>query len=276
MINTLKKTEKTYGFLWRKGKDVFPPERWHFNSIEEAVGSPIVSGRLGIDVGSGCGYDTYIMARNNPSVRIISMDISDGVYKTKNYVSKLSNVYVVKGSALNIPIKDNTCDFAYSFGVLHHTCDPERGLKEIKRVIKNKSTAYLYLYEDQSEHPVKYFALRVVNLLRRMTVKTPQKILYAICFLFSPLVVISFSWPARILRRFKKTIRLSEKIPFNFGTHFFSLSADLYDRFGAPVEYRFSRKQVQDLLSKNGFLNIRIGKMQSTAGWVAWGIKAND
>lgn len=62
-------------------------------------------------------------------------------------------------------------------------------------------------------------------------------------------------------------------MPLNFCTHSFSLAADLYDRFSIPLEYRFSRKEVFDLLDKNYFTNIKAERLKSKAGWVTRGTK---
>lgn len=267
-----KNTETVYGFLWKElnnGK----PDKWHYNNMQEVIKEPIVRGKKGIDIGSGCGYDTFIMAKNNPLVKIISLDISEGVYKTKELASGLGNVWAIKGSVLDIPISDNALDFAYSFGVLHHTTDPERGIREIARVVKKDAPAYLYLYEDHSENLTKYLALKLVKGIRMITVKIPSRILYILSFLASPFVIIFFTYPHRILKKFKSTRALSESVPFNFGTHLFSLTGDLYDRFGAPIEHRFGRQEIFNLLKRNGFVNISVDRMRSTAGWVVWGYK---
>lgn len=267
-----KRTQERYSFLW-KGAVNHKPDKWHYNNMQDVIKEPIVRGQKGIDVGSGCGYDTYIMAKNNPSVKIVSLDISEGVYKTKEITAGLGNVWILRGSALNIPIADNSLDFAYSFGVLHHTPDPEQGVREIARVIKKNSPAYLYLYEDHSDNLVKYLGLKLVNALRLITTKVPPRVLYVFSFLASPLAIIFFTLPHRILKKFKATEAMSERIPFNFGTHPFSLAGDLYDRFAAPVEHRFSKKGIFDLLNHNGFVNISLGRIKATAGWVAWGVK---
>jgi len=272
-MDSIDKTAKTYEYLWLKNKNVAPVYKWHFDSMQDAIVKPIVTGLMGIDAGSGCGYDTYIMAKNNPPVKIISLDISDGVYKTKELTKELSNVWVVKGSVLNMPFKDNVFDFAYSFGVLHHTPAPKRGLKEIGRVIKKEKAAYLYLYEDHSENMIKYFILKIVAVLRYITIMIPKKILHIFSFLASPFVVVFFAYPSKIFRRFRLTKRLGEEMPFNFGTHLFSLTGDLYDRFGAPIEFRFSRKQAQNLFSENGFHDVNITRLKNTAGWAIWGYK---
>lgn len=271
-MNKIEKTKKLYGLLWDKNKNT-AVNKWHFTKMQEVIPEPIVTGALGIEVGSGCGYDTYIMAKGNPSVKIISLEISDGVYKARKLTCGLENVWVMKGSALGIPLKDNILDFAYSFGVLHHTPDPLRCLKEIARIIKKDAAAYLYLYEDHSENPVKHLALTMVKLLRKITTRMPPRILYIFSFLASPFVAITFSYPGRFLKHFKIARPLSERMPFNFATHPFSLSADIYDRFGAPIEYRFNKEQIYKMFIECGFYDVFITRLRNTAGWVVRGYK---
>ena len=268
----VKETERTYGYLWEK-ESTSPLKEWHFNHMQEVIKEPIVRGSIGIEIGSGCGYDTYIIAKNNSSVTIVSVDISDGVKQTKALSVELKNVKVVKCSALDVPFKDKTFDFAYSFGVLHHTDNPQKGLLEIAKILKKDSPAFLYLYENHSENFVKSVAIKLISNLRVLTIRIPSKLLYTLACIFSPLVFLSFTVPSKVLRRFKITQHYAENMPFNFGKGLFSLREDLYDRFGAPIEHRFSRQEVYDLFTNCGFCNISITRLKNTAGWVVWGYK---
>lgn len=268
-----RETALVYGLVWGKSDGINLPSECHFDKMQQVIPVPIVRGKIGIDIGSGYGYDSYVMARNNPSANVVSLDISDGIYKTKSMFSDLDNGRFIKGSVLLLPFKNGIFDFAYSFGVLHHTCDPKKGLAEIIRVLKNGAPAFLYLYEDHSSNLIKYNAIKMLSLLRRFTTRMPVKVVYFLCFLFSPFVFIIFSLPAKMLRGFKATLNLSKNMPFNFGTGFFSLTPDLYDRFRAPIEYRFSREGVYGLFSECGFSEINIKRLNTTAGWVVWGYK---
>lgn len=274
-MDNLKDTEKAYGLLWQSSKTASLPNSWHFNVVQEIVDVPIVRGERGVDIGSGCGYDTYIMARNNPSVKIVSMDLSDGVYRTKELTSRLGNVQTIKCSVLDTPMKDNVFDFAYSFGVLHHTANPQKGLLEIARILKKNSPVFLYFYEDHSENFAKFCAVKLITKLRAITVRIYPRIIYVLSWVFSPLVFILFSLPSKILKKFRPTQNLANKIPFNFGTNLFSLRGDLYDRFSAPIEHRFKRHELYNLLNECGFRNITVTRLKDRSGWLAWGYK-ND
>jgi len=272
-MDRTRRTKKTYSFLWRRIKEVHPVEKWHFNKMQEVLDEPIPRGIIGIDIGSGCGYDTYIMAKNNPSIKIISIDISDGVYTTRKLTSNLKNVYIIKCSVSDIPLKKSIFDFAYSFGVLHHTVNPKKCISEISRVLKKQAPIFAYLYEDHSENPIRHIAVKIISKLRIITPKLHPKILYVLCWLTSPFIFVIFSFPSKILKQFKLTGGLYKKIPFNFGTGFFSLCDDLYDRLSAPIEHRFSRQKAYELFSESGFQNIGITRLNDSAGWVIWGYK---
>jgi len=272
-MNKTKKTGKVYGFLWKKVKKDSIPQFYHFAEIQELVQEPIAVGKIGIDVGAGCGYDINFIAKNNPGIGVVGLDLSDGIYKAKEISAALKNVSFIQGSALALPLKDETFDFAYSFGVLHHTTDPSRGTKEISRILKKGAKLFIYLYEDHSGNRVKYFLLRLITFVRQITTRMPKAVLYSLSFLSSPIIVLLFSYPSRLMKKFTLTKRTAERMPFNFGTHPFSVTGDLYDRFSAPIEYRYNKSGMYDLLSNNGFTDIKIDKLKTKAGWVAWGLK---
>lgn len=269
----LSETVSLYSHVWSAVAGTEPQGPPHVEGIEEALGESVVQGTLGLDAGSGCGGDTETMARRHPSVEIVSLDMSEGVYETRRRTAALPNVHVVRGSVLSVPLRSGLCDFGYSFGVLHHTTDPPRGLREIVRVLKPGGPLSLYLYEDHGGNPWKALPLRAVSALRRVTTKLPPLVLSCLCYALSPVVVLVFSVPARIMARFGPTRALAERMPFNFGTGPFSVHADLMDRLGAPIEVRYSREGFASLMRDGGLGALRVTQLARSAGWVGRGVK---
>ncbi len=266
-------TAERYGFLWSRQETAGADKKYHFDYMQEVIPEKIVRGSVGLDIGCGSGLDVFNMARNNSSVRIIGMDISDGIYAASHLNRDIKNAALIKGSASDIPLKDGSCDFVYSFGALHHMPDHRRGFSEMARVLKSGSPCFLYLYEDHADNIIKYIGIKIICFIRKVTVTMPPRIIYGISFLLSPSCVLLFSYPAKIFKRFRFTYGLYEKMPFNFGTSLFSLQGDIYDRFAAPVEFRFGRRDLCKTLVMNNFTKINIIRLKAAAGWVAWAYK---
>jgi len=259
-------TADLYSHLWRN-QTPEPSASTHFQQMEDALEEPIVHGDLGLDAGSGCGSDTATMARRYPHTELLSLDLSEGVYATKQATATMPNVHVIRGSVLDLPLRSESCDFVYSFGVLLHTPNPLKGLQEMARVLKTFGRVALYLYEDHADNLWKAIPLKAVTVLRVLTVKLHPQVLSGLCYLLSPFVVLMFSIPARIMMHFRGTRKLAERMPFNFGTSLFSVQADLLDRLGAPIEERFSQADVETLLKHGGVTKQRICKLKDIAGW---------
>jgi len=266
-------TREKYSLLWSKYNNKKPLKKYHFDNMQEVIPDKIVRGAVGLDLGCGCGWDVFIMAKKNPLTRIIGIDISDGIDVACGLNENLANVSLIKGSATQIPLRDKICDFVYSFGVLHHIPNYRKGLLEIGRVLKDNSPCFLYLYENHSDNSIKYIGIKITQLIRKITIRITPKVLYILCFLASPLFVGLFSYPAKFFKRFRFTYGLYEKMPFNFGTGFLSLTGDLYDRLSVPLEHRFDRKGLFNMFKECGFNDINITRLKNTAGWVVWGYK---
>ena len=69
--------------------------------------------------------------------KLIGIDISEN---SINFANKMNiykkDVNFIQSSVLELPFDDDTFDFVFSNGVLHHTSDTQKGLNEIRRVLK--------------------------------------------------------------------------------------------------------------------------------------------
>jgi len=98
-----------------------------------------------IDV--GCGGGRYSNAlRLLKAKSVVGIDYSSDAINLakKNY--KFKNLTFKKQNVLNINYKKNHFDIVHCNGVLHHTTNLEKGIREIIRICKPNGFIYLYLY----------------------------------------------------------------------------------------------------------------------------------
>src|SRR5207302_4383401 len=188
-----------------------------------------------------------------PGTEVIGVELSDGgVRKAWERVAHLPRAHVVQADLCRLPFDAAQFDWVYSYGVLHHVSTPPAAVGEIARVAKPSAPVAVYLYEDfVARGRLLRWALLAANSVRAVTTRMPARLLYACCRAASPLVFAAFTLPYKLLRA-AGAVRLAESIPFRHGTHPFGLTGDLYDRFSAPVELRFTRHGAEALLRNAG------------------------
>ena len=105
-------------------------------------------GKKCLDAGCGGGRYSIAIAEEGAS-KVIGCDLSeqgidDASKRAKFY--NLNNLEFLKASVLDLPFKDNEFDMSWCAGVLHHTSNPAKGLRELARVTKKGGLIYLLLY----------------------------------------------------------------------------------------------------------------------------------
>lgn len=117
-------------------------------------------GRNGVEIANkenlilldqGCGGGRYSTAWKLLGVnKVVGIDFSEiGLSDAKSRVelAGIDNMEFVKGSVLDMPFEDGIFDIVYSNGVLHHTEDWRKGIKEQLRVMKSGGMGWQYLIE---------------------------------------------------------------------------------------------------------------------------------
>lgn len=96
---------------------------------------PLVKGKDVLDVASGEGYGSAMLAANARSVR--GVDIShDAVAHAAERYAALPNLAYVQGSAAAIPLADDSVDVVVSFETIEHLMEQEEMMAEIRRVLR--------------------------------------------------------------------------------------------------------------------------------------------
>ncbi len=147
--NIESRTGELFGGLWHHLDDEqFEQSVDLFASRFAANGFDLswFKGKQCLDVGCGGGRYSIAMGRLGAG-QVVGCDISnDGLADARVRAGGLPDVSFEKASALDLPFEDESFDFVFSSGVLHHTTNPDRGLDELTRVLRPGGYLYLMLY----------------------------------------------------------------------------------------------------------------------------------
>ena len=142
-------TGALFGDLWhRYGDDLFEESVMLFAKRFQANGFDLTwfQGKRCLDAGCGGGRYAIAMARLG-AAEVAGCDISaEGLADARRRAAGLPNVFFEEASVLDLPFADKSFDFVCCSGVLHHTPDPEKGLREITRVLRPTGRLFLLLY----------------------------------------------------------------------------------------------------------------------------------
>ena len=223
----------------------------------------------------GCGSGRFIKYLKGRYARITGIDPSQAIFAANELIGNDEKVELVQASTDSIPFPDNYFDFGFSLGVLHHIPDTAKALNDCVKKIRPGGYFLLYLYYSLDNKPY-YFRIifYLSNLIRLLVSKMPARLKKVVCDFFAILIYMPFVG----LCRFLKWIRVPERIRRNIPLQgyedqsFYVIRNDSLDRFGTPLEQRFSQKQINEMMEKAGLTEIVFSKL--IPYWHAVGKKA--
>jgi len=109
-----------------------------------------------LEIGCGLGTDLVEYAKNGARVTGVELGL-DQVMLTKLNLDLHELPYnkIVEGDVENLPFADNSFDFIFCFGVIHHTPNTEKAVEEIFRVLKPDGVAVVMVYARGWKHYIK-------------------------------------------------------------------------------------------------------------------------
>jgi SAM-dependent methyltransferase len=257
-------TEAFFGYIWGLQAPMVTPPRtvlpYHLRKMRDTLEAPPFAG-LVLDAGCGDGTDLAFLALD-PACEVVGVELSaGGVATSLGRTTGLDRAHVVQGDLLNLPLANEQFDGAYSYGVVHHTPDPPRAVREIARTLKPGASLLFYVYEDFSDRSWYWrLALWTANLFRVITTRLPPAVLMRLCRMLSPVVWLLCTVPSR-------HFTWAARFPYRHNTSPWSLRGDLYDRLSAPIEERYSREGAARLATTAGLEVVRTAQER---GWMVW------
>ncbi len=223
----------------------------------------------------GCGSGRFMKYLAGKCKEIVGVEPSEAIFVADQILEKEKNVQLVKTSTDNLPFPDDHFDFGYSLGVLHHIPDTKRALRDCVKKIRPGGYFLLYLYYNLDNREIfSRILFSLSNLLRKVISKLPLRVKKITCDILAVLLYMPFVAFSRFLRIIGVPLRIRQRIPLQAyeDQRFYIIRNDSYDRFGTPLEARFSRVEIESMMSSAGLTEIRFS--DKIPYWHAVGKKA--
>ena len=227
------------------------------------------SNPVGFDMGCGSGRWAKFVA---PKVgRLNCIDPSSALDIARRNLIDFKNVEYIKASVSESGIPINSQDFGYSLGVLHHVPDTESAINSCVSILKPGAPLLVYLYYAFDNRGWVYRLLwRASDLVRRIICKLPSRFKHLVTDVIAVIVYFPL---ARLSLLLDKVGINAVSIPlFFYRNHsFYTMRTDSRDRFGTPLEQRFTKQQIKSYMERSGLIDIKFS--DNAPYWCAVGIK---
>ena len=208
----------------------------------------------GFDMGCGSGRWAQFVAPKVHSLNCIEPSKALDIAKVN--LQKLDNISFFHETTDSCSLNDQSQDFGYCLGVLHHIPDTQQALSDCARLLKQVAPFLLYLYYNLDNKPIWYrYIWKLSDFVRNIISILPRPIKKVFCLLIAALIYFPLSRLALFIELFG--FNVSNFLLSDYRNKpFYQMRNDALDRFGTRLEQRFSRQQIEDMLLESGFQDI--------------------
>jgi SAM-dependent methyltransferase len=223
--------------------------------------SSLPENAVGADVGCGSGRWAALVA---PRVgQLHCLDASgEALDVARRNLGWAQNCTFHHASVDAMPIAPGSLDFCYSLGVLHHVPDTMAEIRSCVALLKPGAPFLLYLYYALDDRPAWFRAIwRGADLARRIIARMPVRPKR----LVTDAIALLVYWPlARFAAVIERLGGASSRLPLNWyrDKAFYTMRTNALDRFGTPIQHRFTKRQIETMLRDAGLEEIRFSDAQ--------------
>jgi len=223
----------------------------------------------GFDMGCGSGRWAWLISPRVGHLHCI--DPSGALEVAKRMLADRSNVSFHLASVDEEVLPTNSQDFGYSLGVLHHIPDTGEGIRSCVALLKPGAPFLIYLYYAfDNRSTIFKLVWRCSDWMRRVICKMPARLKHMVTDVLALVVYYPLARLSLMSEWFGFNV---ENIPLSYyrDHSFYTMRTDARDRFGTPLERRFTRGEISLMMESAGLRDVHFS--EHTPYWCAVGIK---
>ena len=232
-----------------------------------------ISNSLALEVGCGAGRFVDVVSKFGAKL-IIGVDITDAVDAAYKNLGSRDNVFIIQADIYNMPFREQTFNFVYSIGVIHHTPEPKVAFDNMLIPLKNKGKIALSVYEISLYDRPNRNSLNIATkdllwslnlwrceLFRTITTKLPHVAMVVYCKTFVPILHYLNKIPLLRFFRYFFPSTCYRNLPVAWSM------LDTMDTYSTKIVHQYRAKDIFQWFLGNGLKRIIL--MNSRAGWVS-------
>jgi|SRR5579875_302786 len=224
----------------------------------------------GFDAGCGSGRWAPLVAKRVGHLHCIDAAPA-ALAVARQRLATFPNVTIREAALDAMPLGDNSMDFGYSLGVLHHLPDPAAGLAACVAKLKPGAPMLVYIYYAFDNRPAWFRLLwKASDVLRRAVSKAPFRLKSAIAEIFAALIYFPLARSAALCEKFGFDVSNWPLSAYRWRSYY-SMRTDALDRFGTRLEHRMTKAQIAAMMERCGLSDIRFSN--AVPYWCAVGTK---
>ncbi|EKD98026.1 MAG: hypothetical protein ACD_23C00617G0003 [uncultured bacterium] len=215
-------------------------------------------GAVGFDLGCGSGRWAKLVAPRVGTLHCI--DPSIAIEVARKNIGLQANCEFHRAGVDDIPLKDQSMDFGYSLGVLHHIPDTCAALAACVAKLKAGAPFLLYLYYAFDNRPVWFRMLwQASDWVRKLVSRMPYSLRYAMSQVIAGFVYFPLARAAKFAENQGCNVT---NFPLSAYREcgFYVMRTDALDRFGTRLEQRFTKMEIKTMMESAGLENIRFSE----------------
>ncbi len=205
---------------------------------------------IGFDMGCGSGRWARWVAPRVGTLHCI--DPSGALDIARRNLAGAPNVVFHQGGVDDGCIAPSSQDFGYSLGVLHHIPDTTAALRACVELLKPGAPFQLYLYYAFDNRSATFRMIwRASELIRATVSALPPALKQLAAEVLAVTVYFPLARSAALLEKLGMGVSW---IPLSFyrDKSFYTMRTDSRDRFGTPLEQRFTRVEIEKMMTSAG------------------------